>query len=80
LVSGSKLKRQSIIGSSGDGLYQKYKIAIVFRIGLKAIVLCAWEQLSLAEAAAIMETTPKAVESRLYRARGILRERLKSWL
>jgi len=34
----------------------------------------------MAEAASIFETTPKAVESRLYRARQILRERLKSWL
>jgi RNA polymerase sigma-70 factor (ECF subfamily) len=46
----------------------------------EAIVLCEWEERSLAEAATILETTPKAVESRLYRARGILRERLKSWL
>jgi len=46
----------------------------------EAIVLCEWEERSTAEAAAILETTPKAVESRLYRARGILRERLKSWL
>jgi RNA polymerase sigma-70 factor (ECF subfamily) len=46
----------------------------------EAIVLCEWEERSVAEAAAILETTPKAVESRLYRARGILRERLKSWL
>ena len=46
----------------------------------EAIVLCEWEDRSLAEAATILETTPKAVESRLYRARGILRERLKSWL
>jgi RNA polymerase sigma-70 factor (ECF subfamily) len=46
----------------------------------EAIVLCEWEELSVAGAAAILETTPKAVESRLYRARGILRERLKSWL
>ena len=45
-----------------------------------AIVLCEWEERSVAEAATILETTPKAVESRLYRARGILRERLKSWL
>jgi RNA polymerase sigma-70 factor (ECF subfamily) len=45
-----------------------------------AIVLCEWEERSLAEAAVILEATPKAVESRLYRARGILRERLKSWL
>ena len=46
----------------------------------EAIVLCEWEELSVAEAAVILESTPKAVESRLYRARQILRERLKSWL
>ena len=46
----------------------------------EAIVLCEWEELSLAEAAAILETTPKAVESRLYRARNVLRNRLKDWL
>ncbi len=46
----------------------------------EAMVLCEWEELSMAEAAAILETTPKAVESRLYRARQILREKLKSWL
>ena len=46
----------------------------------EAIVLCEWEERSVAEAAAILETTPKAVESRLYHARQILRERLKQWL
>ena len=46
----------------------------------EAIVLCEWEERSVAEAATILEATPKAVESRLYRARQILRERLKSWL
>ena len=46
----------------------------------EAIVLCEWEEHSVAEAAAILDATPKAVESRLYRARQILRERLKSWL
>jgi len=46
----------------------------------EAIVLCEWEECSIAEAATILETTPKTVESRLYRARQILRERLKSWL
>ena len=45
----------------------------------EAIVLCEWEECSVAEAAMILETTPKAVESRLYRARGLLRERLKGW-
>jgi RNA polymerase sigma-70 factor (ECF subfamily) len=46
----------------------------------EAVVLCEWEELSVAEAAAILETTSKAVESRLYRARQIQRERLKPWL
>lgn len=46
----------------------------------EATVLCEWEECSVAEAAAILETTPKAVESRLYRARKVLRERLKDWL
>lgn len=46
----------------------------------EAIVLCEWEEHTVAEAAAILGATPKAVESRLYRARQILRERLKSWL
>jgi RNA polymerase sigma-70 factor (ECF subfamily) len=46
----------------------------------EAIVLCEWEERSVAEAAAILAATPKAVESRLYRARHLLRERLKSWL
>ena len=39
----------------------------------EAIVLCEWEERGVAEAAAILETTPKAMESRLYRARQILR-------
>ena len=46
----------------------------------EAIVLCEWEERSVAEAAEILDTTPKAVESRLYRARQVLRERLKNWL
>ena len=46
----------------------------------EAIVLCEWEELSIAAAATILEATPKAMESRLYRARQILRERLKQWL
>jgi RNA polymerase sigma-70 factor (ECF subfamily) len=46
----------------------------------EAIVLCEWEERTVAEAATILKATPKAVESRLYRARQVLRERLKSWL
>lgn len=46
----------------------------------EAVVLCEWEELSQAEAAAILGTTAKAVESRLYRARQILRAELQAWL
>jgi RNA polymerase sigma-70 factor, ECF subfamily len=46
----------------------------------EAIVLCEWQDLPVAEAARILKATPKAVESRLYRARNLLRDRLKSWL
>jgi RNA polymerase sigma-70 factor, ECF subfamily len=46
----------------------------------EAIVLCEWEERTVAEAAMILQATPKAIESRLYRARQILRERLKQWL
>ena len=46
----------------------------------EAIVLCEWEEHTVAEAATILETTPKAIESRLYRARKQLRERLEGWL
>ena len=46
----------------------------------EAIVLCEWEERSVAEAATILETTPKAVESRLYRARQLLRKKLEAWL
>ena len=45
----------------------------------EALVLCEWEERSLAEAATILETTPKAIESHLYRARRILRDKLKNW-
>jgi RNA polymerase sigma factor (sigma-70 family) len=46
----------------------------------EAIVLCEWEDKPLLEAAMILGATPKAVESRLYRARQLLRERLRKWL
>ena len=45
-----------------------------------AIILCEWEELSLTDAALALNTTPKAVESRLYRARKLLRESLAAWL
>jgi RNA polymerase sigma-70 factor (ECF subfamily) len=46
----------------------------------EAIVLCEWEEMSVADAAVVAQTTPKAIESRLYRARQILRGELKQWL
>ncbi len=46
----------------------------------EAIVLCEWEERTVAEAAGILGATPKAIESRLYRARQVLREKLKWWL
>ena len=46
----------------------------------EAIVLCEWQDLPVAEAAAILRTTVKTVESRLYRARNLLREQLQRWL
>ncbi len=45
----------------------------------EVVVLCAWEERSQAEAAAILGTTPKAVESRLYRARQRLQAELRTW-
>ena len=46
----------------------------------EVIVLCEWEDRTVAEAAAILETTPKSVESHLYRARQHLRKQLARWL
>jgi len=46
----------------------------------EVVVLCEWEGLSQAEAARVLGTTTKGVESRLYRARQILRDRLRAWL
>ena len=45
-----------------------------------ATVLCELEDRTGAEAASILETTVKTVESRLYRARQQLRRRLTRWL
>lgn len=46
----------------------------------EAVVLCEWEELSMADAATIAGCTAKAIESRLYRARQLLREQLKQWI
>jgi RNA polymerase sigma-70 factor (ECF subfamily) len=46
----------------------------------EAVVLFEYEDMSHEEISKIIGCSRKAVETRLYRARGILRERLKSWL
>jgi RNA polymerase sigma-70 factor (ECF subfamily) len=46
----------------------------------EALVLCEWEDMSAADAAAVLQTTSRAIESRLYRARRLLKDRLKRWL
>ena len=46
----------------------------------EAIVLCEWEDLAMVDAAKILNTTSKAIENHLYRARKILRDKLKKWL
>lgn len=45
-----------------------------------ATILFEYEDQSHAEIAAVLGCSPKAVETRLYRARQILRERLSRWL
>jgi RNA polymerase sigma-70 factor, ECF subfamily len=46
----------------------------------EAIVLFEYEDMSHEQISRITGSSKKAVETRLYRARGILRERLKRWL
>jgi RNA polymerase sigma-70 factor (ECF subfamily) len=46
----------------------------------QAVILCEWDDFKMADAAEVLKTTPKAVESRLYRARKMLREQLHKWL
>ena len=46
----------------------------------KTILLVEFEDKSVAETAAILEVPHKTVESRLHRARQLLRERLAKWL
>ena len=46
----------------------------------EAIVLFEYEQMSHAEIAAVVGATPKAVETRIYRAKEKLRHALKRWV
>jgi len=45
-----------------------------------AVLLCEYEDLSLAEAAAVVGCSSKAIETRLYRARALLRASLAAFL
>ena len=75
-------------GSAPDGTLQAQERHAAVRAAVEslpedmreAIVLCEWEELAMADAAEILGATPKAIENRLYRARMILREKLKNWL
>lgn len=64
-------ERAAVVRAAVDALPEEMR---------EAIILCEWEELPVAEAATVLNTTPKAVESRLYRARNLLREKLKKWL
>lgn len=46
----------------------------------ETLVLVEWEEKPIAEAAAILNVPARTIESRLYRARQLLRERLAKWL
>jgi RNA polymerase sigma-70 factor (ECF subfamily) len=46
----------------------------------EAVILSEYEDLSHAEIGAVVGATPKAVETRLYRARDLLRKRLQRWI
>lgn len=46
----------------------------------EALILCEYEELTMAEAAEALGTTVKSVESRLYRARERLRGKLAVWM
>jgi RNA polymerase sigma-70 factor (ECF subfamily) len=46
----------------------------------EVIALCEFEDFSAADASAILKMNVKAAQNRLYRARQILREKLKQWL
>ena len=46
----------------------------------EALILSEYEDLSHAEIGTVVGATPKAVETRLYRARELLRKQLKKWI
>ena len=71
--------------SPSDNLSSKEQMEIVRNAVInlpmelrEAIVLCEWEEMSIAEASKVLNTTAKGVESRLYRARQLLKKQLIS--
>ena len=64
-------ERHASVRAAVDGLPEELRASLV---------LTEWEEKSVAETAAILGLTSKAVESRLYRARKFLREQLARWL
>jgi RNA polymerase sigma factor (sigma-70 family) len=68
---GESAERQRAVRQAVDALPDDLR---------EAIALCEWEEMSVADAAAVLGTTKKGVESRLYRARQKLRERLRKLL
>jgi RNA polymerase sigma-70 factor (ECF subfamily) len=66
-----RMERQEAVRAAVAGLSEDLR---------EAVLLCELEDRSITEAARILSTTGKAVESRLYRARQKLRSCLSAWL
>ncbi len=74
-------------GDTPDEALLKAETALTVRLAVEAlpeplktaVLLCEYEELSQADAAAITGCSPKAVETRLYRARALLRESLAAY-
>lgn len=77
-ASGLSPAEQSVLGEQQAEV--RHAVAALPDDLREAIILCELEDHSLAEAATLLDTTVKAVESRLYRARHQLRQRLTRWL
>ena len=85
---GGEAADESSAGHAASGALEQRECAEAVRAAVaalpvelrEALVLCEYEGLAQAEAAAALGVTPKAVEMRLYRARAALRESLRKWL
>ncbi len=85
---GGETADESSAGRAASGALEQRERAEAVRAAVaalpvelrEALVLCEYEGLAQAEAAAALGVTPKAVEMRLYRARAGLRNQLQRWL